>query len=167
MFTKKIEVTKLEACALNLIQWFFQEMTIQKNSDFEKNERLSFSQINLKIDDDPNHSLDELPSNKSYKYKRVRVKAQFILPEERIRHKKPKKDYSDWLTAEILFIRDSESATETDWSLLGVSVEFHFVYHGGLERFHIENFFRSRNRNEVDTIGKREELIAFSEYLLS
>ncbi len=163
MLTKKIEVTKLEACALGIIQWFFHEVTIKKgNSTFEKNERICFTQINLKVDNNPNRSGEEISSQ--YKYKRVRVNAQFLLPEERIREKKHKKDYNDRLIAEIVFVREAES---TNWQLFVVGIEFNFVYHGGLEVHHIESFIRSFRNNYLDQISKREDLINLTEHILS
>ncbi len=163
MLTKKIEVTKLEACALSIIQWFFQEVTIKReNSTFKKNERISFTQINLKVDDNPNRSGEEISSQ--YKYKRVRVNAQFLLSEERIIDKRPIKENNDRVTAEIVFVKDSES---TDWQLFVVGIEFNFVYHDGLKVHHIESFIRSWPRNYLDKLCRRGDLINLTEHILS
>jgi hypothetical protein len=167
LFTKKIEVTKLEACALSVVQWFGEEvMPLGNNSAPLKAEKIYFSQINLRVDEDPNRSDHEIPAVRNgykhdYKFKRVRIKAQFLL-EERITNKKSPKDKKDQISGEIVFMKELSS---DDWHLYTVYIEYNFVDHSRKDC--TANFLRTYDSNYIDRIGKRADLLNLVEYLLS
>ena len=167
LFAKKIEVTKLEACALNVVKWFGEEvMPLRHSSTPPKTEKIYFSQINFRVDENPNRSSSEIPAVKNgyrddCEFKRVRIKAQFIL-EERITDKQPLREKKDQLTSEIVFMRILGSG---DWLLYTVYVEYNFVDHSRKDC--TANFLRTYDSNYIDRIGKRADLLNLTEYLLS
>lgn len=167
LFAKKIEVTKLETCALSVVQWFGEEvMPLGNHSTPLKTEKIYFSQINLRVDDNPNRSDHNIPAVRNgykndYKFKRVRIKAQFLL-EERIANKKHPRDKKDQITAEIVFMKELDS---NDWHLYTMYIEYNFVDHSRKDC--TANFLRTYDSNYIDRIGKRANLMNLVEYLLS
>jgi len=167
LFAKNVEVTKLEACALSVVRWFGEEvMPLRNDSANPRTEKIYFSQINMKVDDNPNRNEDEIPAVKNnyksdYNFKRVRIKAQFIL-EERINNETSLNEKKDQLTAEIVFMKELVSK---DWHLYTTNIEFDFIDHS--RKNCIENFLRTYDSNYVDRIGKRADLLCLVEYLLS
>ena len=166
LFAKKIEVTKLETCALNVVRWFGEEvMHLESNNNSQKTEKIYFSQINLRVDDNPNRSDSDIPAVRNgYQndctFKRVSIKAQSIL-EKRIADKEHPKNQKDQITGEIVFLKELGS---DDWHLYTVYIEYSFVYNS---RKYYAHFLRTHDSNYIDRIGKRADLLDLVKYLLS